>query len=113
MACAVHTTLRAGQGYTSVEMKLNFVRPVLPGLGEVACEGTWSIGAARSPPPRASSSTAGRLLAHGSETCMIFDAAPAPRRPPGGQRRDVISAAPTIRAPPTRVASVGTSSNTA
>ena len=30
MACAVHTTLAAGQGYTTVEMKLNFVRPVLP-----------------------------------------------------------------------------------
>ncbi|MFL4996052.1 MAG: PaaI family thioesterase, partial [Microvirga sp.] len=39
MACAVHTTLLAGQGYTSVEMKLNFVRPILPDLGEVTCEG--------------------------------------------------------------------------
>ena len=37
MACAVHTTLKPGQGYTSVEMKSNFVRPVLPSSGAL----TW------------------------------------------------------------------------
>ena len=40
MACAVHSTLRAGQGYTSAEMKVNFVRPLLPSAGELTCEGT-------------------------------------------------------------------------
>jgi uncharacterized protein (TIGR00369 family) len=39
MACAVHSTLTAGQGYTTVEMKLNFVRPILPNMGKVTCEG--------------------------------------------------------------------------
>ena len=76
MACAVHTTLLAGQGYTTVEMKLNFVRPILPNMGKVTCEGPSSIAAERSPRRRASSSTPGAsFLAHGTETCMIFDAA--------------------------------------
>jgi acyl-coenzyme A thioesterase PaaI-like protein len=32
-ACAVHTTLPAGQGYTTVEFKLNLVRPILGNTG--------------------------------------------------------------------------------
>jgi uncharacterized protein (TIGR00369 family) len=36
--CAVHTELDAGVGYTTVETKANFVRPV-PAEGVVRCEG--------------------------------------------------------------------------
>ncbi len=75
MACAVHTTLLAGQGYTSVEMKLNFVRPILPDLGEVTCEGTVvHRGGTLATSEGKLFDARGRLLAHGSETCMIFEA---------------------------------------
>jgi uncharacterized protein (TIGR00369 family) len=57
MACAVHTTLKPGQGYTTVEMKINFVRPILASSGALTCEGNLIHRAARSRPPRASSST--------------------------------------------------------
>ena len=30
MAYCVHSTLKAGEGYTTIEMKINYVRPVLP-----------------------------------------------------------------------------------
>ena len=74
-ACAVHTTLLAGQGYTSVEMKLNFVRPILPDLGEVTCEGTVvHRGGTLATSEGKLFDARGRLLAHGSETCMIFEA---------------------------------------
>jgi hypothetical protein len=34
MGCAVHSMLRAGQTYTTVEMNVNFVRPLLERLAE-------------------------------------------------------------------------------
>ena len=39
MACAVHSMLKAGQGYTTVELKVNFVRPLSADTGEVRAEG--------------------------------------------------------------------------
>jgi uncharacterized protein (TIGR00369 family) len=76
MACAVHTTLDIGQGYTSVEMKLNFVRPIVPELGEVVCEGVVvHRGGTLATSEGRLFDGKGRLLAHGTETCMIFEAA--------------------------------------
>jgi uncharacterized protein (TIGR00369 family) len=76
MACAVHTTLAAGQGYTTVEMKLNFVRPILPNMGKVTCEGVLiHRGGTLATSEGKLFDAKGRLLAHGTETCMIFGAA--------------------------------------
>ncbi len=75
MACAVHTTLAAGQGYTTVEMKLNFVRPVLPSSGRLTCEGVViHRGGTLATSEGRLFDAAGKLLAHGTETCMIFNA---------------------------------------
>ena len=77
MACAIHTTLQTGQGYTTVEMKLNFVRPILPDLGELTCEGTVvHRGGTLATSEGKLFDDKGRLLAHGTETCMILDMAP-------------------------------------
>jgi uncharacterized protein (TIGR00369 family) len=76
MACAVHTTLKPGQGYTTVEMKLNFVRPIMPEMGEVTCEGlVVHRGGTLATSEGKLFDAKGRLLAHGTETCMIFEAA--------------------------------------
>ncbi len=76
MACAVHTTLAAGQGYTTVEMKLNFIRPILPNMGKVTCEGMLvHRGGTLATSEGKLFDANGRLLAHGTETCMIFGAA--------------------------------------
>jgi uncharacterized protein (TIGR00369 family) len=75
MACAVHTTLKAGEGYTSVEMKINFVRPVMPDLGELTCEGVViHRGGTLATSEGKLLDGKGRLLAHGTETCMIMQA---------------------------------------
>ena len=75
MACAIHTTLAVGQGYTTVEMKLNFVRPVLPSSGRVTCEGVViHRGGTLATSEGRLFDAAGKLLAHGTETCMIFGA---------------------------------------
>lgn len=74
MACAVHSTLKPGQGYTTVEMKLNFVRPVLPSSGVLACEGTvLHRGATLATAEGRVVDAAGKLLAHGTETCIVIE----------------------------------------
>ncbi|MDR6871476.1 uncharacterized protein (TIGR00369 family) [Bosea sp. BE125] len=75
MACAAHSTLKLGEGYTTLEMKLNYVRPVMPETGTLRCEGklihrggTVATTEGRLVDER------GKLLAHGTETCLIFPA---------------------------------------
>lgn len=74
MACAVHSTLKPGQGYTTVEMKLNFVRPVLPSSGPLTCEGAVvHRGATLATAEGKLLDAVGKLLAHGTETCLVIE----------------------------------------
>lgn len=74
LACAVHSTLEKGERYTSVEMKVSFLRPILVGrTGRLRCEAkvvnrgrTLALSEARLV------DSAGKVYAHGTETCMIF-----------------------------------------
>lgn len=74
LACAVHTMLRPGQTYTSVEMKVNFDRPIMPGAGLARCEAKVIQAGARIGTSEARlTDAAGKLLAHGTETCLIME----------------------------------------
>lgn len=76
MACAVHSVLKAGEGYGTVELKVHLVRGILPSSGELTCEGRLvHRGATMATSEGYLRDAAGRLLAHGTETCLIFDAA--------------------------------------
>ena len=73
MGCAVHSTLAAGRGYTTVEFKLNLVRPIFADTGPLRAEGKVINGG------RTIATSEGRLFgpdgklyAHGTETCLIF-----------------------------------------
>jgi uncharacterized protein (TIGR00369 family) len=71
--CAVHTTLPAGIGYTTVETKVNFTRPIAPDGGTVRCEGRIVSRGRRIATAEARLVDAGgKLLAHGSSTLMIL-----------------------------------------
>lgn len=39
LGCATHTTLPAGTGYTSIEIKVNYLRPVTADNGPLICTG--------------------------------------------------------------------------
>ncbi len=39
MGCAVHTALPAGAGYTTIELKVNLLRPITIATGRLLCEG--------------------------------------------------------------------------
>ncbi len=74
LACAVHTMLKPGQTYTSVEMKVNFDRPIMPGIGLVRCEAkTIQVGSRIGTSEARMTDAAGKLLAHGVETCLIME----------------------------------------
>jgi len=73
MACAVHTTLLAGQGYTTVEFKLNLVRPILFGTGPLRAEGKLvNAGRTIATSEGRLFGPDGKLYAHGTETCLLF-----------------------------------------
>lgn len=73
LGCAVHASTKPGEAYTTVEFKVNLVRPIMPDTGEVTCEGTLVHRGSRIATAEATlKDAAGKLLAHGSETCIIF-----------------------------------------
>jgi uncharacterized protein (TIGR00369 family) len=73
MSCAVQSMLETGYGYTTVELKVNFVRPLTTHTGEVRAEGKIihcgrQVGTAEGRLTDAQD----RLLAHGTVTCLVF-----------------------------------------
>jgi uncharacterized protein (TIGR00369 family) len=74
MGCAVHTTLPQGRGYTSLEIKVNYVRAVTSGSGELSAEGRIVHAGRRSAVAEGTVRDAkGRLCATASTTCLVFD----------------------------------------
>ena len=71
--CAVHSTLDAGIGYTTVETKVNFTRPIDPHGGPIRCEGqVLSRGRQIATAEAYLRSGEGKLLAHGTSTLILF-----------------------------------------
>ena len=74
-ACAVHTTLAAGELYTSVDLTVKFLRPVTVESGLLTCEGTVIQRGRRTALAQAQlTDEAGRLVAHATSTCLIMRA---------------------------------------
>jgi uncharacterized protein (TIGR00369 family) len=74
MGCAVHSTLPAGTGYTTLELKVNFTRPITTETGRILCEGTvvHRGGRVATAEGRVYAAADGKLLAHGTTTCLIL-----------------------------------------
>lgn len=73
MGCAVHSTLPAGAGYTTLEIKANFVRPLTAQTGRVRCEArVIHVGGRTATAEGRVLDEAGKLYAHGTTTCIIF-----------------------------------------
>jgi uncharacterized protein (TIGR00369 family) len=73
MGCAVHTTLPAGGMFTTLELKVNFLRPSFAGgatlvaAGRVLNRGTTAVLAEATITDAAS----GKKVAHATSTCLI------------------------------------------
>ena len=73
MGCAIHSTLPLGCGYSTVGLKVNFVRPMSTKTGKVRCEAkTIHTGARIATAEARLFDDKGTLYAHGTTTCMIF-----------------------------------------
>jgi uncharacterized protein (TIGR00369 family) len=76
MGCAVQSRLPAGTGYTTLELKTNFLRAITVDTGPVRCEGTLlHLGRTTALAEARLTDGAGRLLAHATSTCLLIRAA--------------------------------------
>jgi uncharacterized protein (TIGR00369 family) len=70
--CSVHSTLAAGELYTSLDLTVKFLRPVTVDTGRIRCEGSLLQRGRRTALAQAQLYDAQRrLLAHATSTCMI------------------------------------------
>ena len=73
MGCCIHTTLKAGTGYTTVEIKVNYVRAMTDKTGPVTAEGkVINVGSRIATSEGRLTDASGKLLAHGTTTCLVF-----------------------------------------
>lgn len=73
MTCAFHSTLPAGQATTTVELKINYIRPITLKTGRVTAEGkVIHAGKTLGTAEGKLTDAAGNLLAHGTTTCMVI-----------------------------------------
>jgi uncharacterized protein (TIGR00369 family) len=75
MGCAFHTTLPAGASYTTLELKVNFLRPVTEGNGPMRAEGrVVHAGGTVATSEARLVDRDGQLFAHGTSTLMALRA---------------------------------------
>ena len=73
MGCAVHSVLPAGAGYTTLEIKVNFVRALSAETGPVRCEArVIHVGGRTATAEGKVLDAQGKLYAHATTTCIIF-----------------------------------------
>ncbi len=74
MGLAVHSMLPAGTGYTTLEFKVSFIKGMTKDTGAVRTEGrTLNVGRRAATAEARITDTKGRLLAHATTTCLVFE----------------------------------------
>lgn len=74
MGAAVHSTLPLGTGYTTLETSFRLVAAISASSGRILCEGSVINSGSRvaTAEGRVSRERDGRLLAHGTSTCLLI-----------------------------------------
>jgi uncharacterized protein (TIGR00369 family) len=74
MGLALQTTLEKGLGQTTLEFKISLLRAITPDTGPIKAEGiAMSRGRRVGTAEGRLTDGSGRLLAHGTTTCLIFE----------------------------------------
>ncbi|WP_315758791.1 MULTISPECIES: PaaI family thioesterase [unclassified Bradyrhizobium] len=74
MGLAVHTMCPQGSGYTTLEFKVSFIKAMTETTGIVRTEGrTLSFGRRAATAEARIADSQGRLLAHATTTCLVFE----------------------------------------
>ncbi len=75
LACAIFTTMRKGDAWTTLELKLNYVRAMTKDTGPVRAEGrVIHRGRSIATSEGDLKDSSGKLYAHATTTCMIMPA---------------------------------------
>jgi uncharacterized protein (TIGR00369 family) len=75
LGCAINTMMPPGRVFTTLEMKLNYVRPMRRETGEVRCEASViHVGGRVATAEGRILDAGGKMYAHGTATCMLFRA---------------------------------------
>lgn len=73
LGCAVMSKMPLGKAYTTVELHMNFVRPVTVATGRILCEALILHSGSRMATAEAKvRDEAGTLYAHASTTCFVY-----------------------------------------
>jgi uncharacterized protein (TIGR00369 family) len=73
VGCAIHSMLPAGKGYTTLELKINFVRALTDKTGPIRAEGkVIHLGGQVATAEGRIIDAQGRLYAHATTTCLVF-----------------------------------------
>ncbi|HSD87878.1 MAG TPA: PaaI family thioesterase [Kofleriaceae bacterium] len=73
MGCAVHTTLPAGKGYTTVDLSVSLVRAITDRVARLRCEATVvHTGGSIATAEGRITDEKGTLYAHGRTTCLLL-----------------------------------------
>jgi uncharacterized protein (TIGR00369 family) len=74
MGLAIQSTLQKGFGSTTLEFKISFVRPITPDTGLIRAEGiVLNCGSRVGTAEGRITDAQGKLLAHGTTTCLFFE----------------------------------------
>jgi uncharacterized protein (TIGR00369 family) len=74
MGLAVHSMLPPGSGYTTLEFKISFIRGMTKDTGVVRSEGRiLNVGRRAATAEARLTDAKGRLLAHATTTCLVFE----------------------------------------
>ncbi|MEU6134607.1 PaaI family thioesterase [Nocardioides sp. NPDC047086] len=73
LGCAVHTKLKAGTGYTSLDLTIKFTRAATLESGTLTCEGrVVTIGRRTATAEAEITDKTGRVIGHAVATCLIM-----------------------------------------
>lgn len=73
LGCAVHSTLKAAQGFTTVDLAVSFVRAVHQSTGKLRCEAkVIHVGGRIATAEARLVDAEGKLYAHGTTTCLVM-----------------------------------------
>ena len=80
VGCAVHTMMPVGKAYTTLELKINIVRALTDRVPLVRAEGTTiHVGGQTATAEGRLTGPDGKLYAHATTTCLVFDFPPKAR----------------------------------
>lgn len=73
LACAVNTAQPAGRVFTTLELKINYTRPITTAVGPVRCEArVVHVGSRTATAEARVTDSAGKLYAHATTTCIVM-----------------------------------------